>query len=130
MGSTLEADWGSNSVPIHTVLLPAAPVRPVPVLGDQPLQPHAAGGPEQVGADGAGLERRNEDAVRASGEQACEVGLAQAERKVSENMRLGSSSIGVLTPNFAECALQELVQVPEQLPCDRPHEGDNRRKWD
>jgi hypothetical protein len=46
--------------------LPAL-IWPVPALRHQSLQPHAAGGAEEVGADLALLERRDEDALRSAG---------------------------------------------------------------
>ncbi len=54
------------------------------MLGDQPLKPEPTGEPEQVGADIAGLERRDEDAVRPAREQPLQIGLAQVQREWSE----------------------------------------------
>lgn len=46
------------------VLLPAAAVRPIAVLRDQPLQAHAAGRAVQIRTDLAPLEWRHGDPVR------------------------------------------------------------------
>lgn len=57
----------------------AAGVGSVKTLADQPFEPYATGGPEQVGADLALLERRDKDAVRAAGQEPRQICFAQAE---------------------------------------------------
>jgi hypothetical protein len=54
------------------------------MLGDQPLQPHAAGGAEEVGTDLAALERRVLDAAYAVYELRC---LLSCEKHRSASKR-------------------------------------------
>jgi len=56
---------------------PASLIGPVKALRHQALQPHVAGGAEQIGADLAPFERRDKDAVRPPRQEAFEIGLAQ-----------------------------------------------------
>jgi PilZ domain-containing protein len=96
---------------LDPVLLPAAAVRPIAVLGDQPLEPHAAGSTVKIGADLASLERRHSDAVRSARQQALEIGLAQVQRQGAEVVAERASTRNVvLKPGTIEFG-------PNSVPC-------------
>jgi hypothetical protein len=62
----------------------ARPVASLPVLGDDPLEPHPAGGGEQVRPDLATLERRHEDALLPAAQELVELPLAVEERGIPQ----------------------------------------------
>src|SRR5215831_2731498 len=72
---------------LHPVLRPSGPIGPIRTLRHQALKAHVACRLEQVGADFALLIGGREDAVRATGEQAREVGLAHGQRQPAETIQ-------------------------------------------
>jgi hypothetical protein len=74
------------------VLRPSGPIRPIRTLRYQALKAHVARRLEQVRADLALLEWRNEYPVRATGEQTREVGLAHRQWQ-------GAEVVAILGPN-------------------------------
>ena len=62
----------------------ASAIRPISALGDQALESKFAALPEQVRPDLAGLIGCNEDAVRPSRQQSCQIGLAQGQGQAAQ----------------------------------------------